>query len=220
MSSIGLLLVGVVLLVNGLVILKVVPERSAALLNVFVGALQVVFPTIVLVLHDGEAAILAGTWPTYLFGITYLYYGLGIYLRLEPQGLGWFSAFVAVIAGFNAITSLGSDPVFAVIWATWAVMWSLFFALMALGRSGVERFAGWFLVLLGPATCSVPALFQLRSTWSTSTAAGLLALLIAAALTAVALTLVRTRPRTTEPRTTEPRTAEPLPAPASSPASA
>ncbi|HEX5535339.1 MAG TPA: AmiS/UreI family transporter [Actinomycetales bacterium] len=199
MSSIGLLLVGVVLLVNGLVILKVVPERSAALLNVFVGTLQVVFPTIVLVLHDGESAVLAGTWPTYLFGITYLYYGLGIYLRLEPQGLGWFSAFVAVIAGFNAVTSVAVDPVFAVIWATWAVMWSLFFALMALGLSSLERFAGWFLVLLGPATCTVPALFQLRNLWSTSTTAGLLTLFVVAALTAVAFALGRGRLRTTEP---------------------
>jgi hypothetical protein len=209
-SSIGLLLVGVVLLVNGLVILAVVPARSAALLNVFVGALQVVFPTIVLVLHEGEATILAGTWPTYLFGITYLYYGLGIYLRLEPQGLGWFSAFVAVIATFNAVASVAADPVFAVIWATWAVMWSLFFALMALGRTRLERFAGWFLVLLGPATCTVPALFQLRGRWSTSPAAGLLTLLLVAALTAVAFTLGRARPRT----------ADALPATVTNPASA
>ena len=100
MGNVGLLLVGVVLLVNGLVILSVVPPRSAALLNIFVGTAQVVLPTIVLIQNVGDAAVVNSTWPSYLFGFTYLYYGLGIYLDLEPQGLGWFSSFVAAIAAF------------------------------------------------------------------------------------------------------------------------
>jgi hypothetical protein len=172
MGNVGLLLVGVVLLVNGLVTLGVVPPRSAALLNVFVGTAQVVLPTIILVQHGNDAAVVNATWPSYLFGFTYLYYGIGIFLDLEPQGLGWFSSFVAAIAAYEAVATVGTDPVFAVIWLTWAVMWTLFFLLMALGRDELTRFAGWFLVLLGVPTCTISAIFLLEGRWSAAPAAG------------------------------------------------
>lgn len=191
MGNVGLLLVGVVLLVNGLVTLAVVPERSAALLNIFVGTAQVVLPTIVLVQHSSDAAIVNATWPSYLFGFTYLYYGLGIFLRLEPQGLGWFSSFVAAIAAYEAVVTVGTDPVFAVIWLTWAIMWSLFFLLMALGRAELTRFAGWFLVLLGVPTCTVSAIFLLEGRWSSAPAAGWAALAGLAALTVLSWALAR-----------------------------
>lgn len=189
MGNAGLLLVGVVLLVNGLVILSVVPPRSAALLNVFVGGAQVVLPTIILIQHSGDAAVVNATWPTYLFGITYLYYGLGIYLNLEPQGLGWFSAFVAVIVAYLAIDSIATDPVFAVMAATWATMWSLFFALMALGRERLNRFTAWFLITLGVPSCTLTGILQLDGHWSTTAGAGwaALAVLAAGALASVSL---------------------------------
>ena len=183
MGNAGLLLVGVVLLVNGLVTLGVVPARSAALLNIFVGALQVIIPTIILIQHGTDPAVVNGTWPTYLFGITYLYYGLGIYLNLEPEGLGWFSAFEAV----------STDPVFAVIWLTWATMWGLFFLLMALGKAELSRFTGFFLVWLGVPTCTVTALFLFKGSWSTSSTAGLAALTALGVLTAVSVAFTRSR---------------------------
>jgi putative amide transporter protein len=191
MGNVGLLLVGVVLLVNGLVTLGVVPARSAAVLNLFVGTAQVVLPTIILVQHGGDAAVVNATWPSYLFGFTYLYYGLGIFLDLEPQGLGWFSAFVAAIAAYEAVTSAGTDPVFAVIWLTWAVMWTLFFLLMALERTELTRFAGWFLVLLGIPTCSVSAIFLLEGRWTFAPSAGWAALVGLAALSVLSWVLAR-----------------------------
>jgi putative amide transporter protein len=191
MGNVGLLLVGVVLLVNGLVTLGIVPARSAALLNLFVGTAQVVLPTIILVQHGGDAAVVNATWPSYLFGFTYLYYGLGIFLNLEPQGLGWFSAFVAAIAAYEAVSTVATDPVFAVIWLTWAAMWSLFFLLMALGREELTRFAGWFLVLLGIPTCSVSAIFLLEGRWTWEAAAGWTALAGLVALSVLSWALAR-----------------------------
>jgi hypothetical protein len=191
MGNIGLLFVGIVLLVNGLVCLSVVPARSAAILNIFVGAMQVIMPTLIILQDTTDAAVLNSTWPTYLFGFTYLYYGLGILLNLEPQGLGWFSAFVAALAIYHSVLSIGPDPVFAVIWLTWAAMWTLFFLLMALGKSGLTRFTGWFLIWLGIPTCTVVALFLFKDVWSVTPAAGLGALVAAAALTAIALAFTR-----------------------------
>lgn len=196
MGNVGLLLVGAVLFVNGLSSLGLVPARSAAPLNLFVGAAQVVLPTIVLVQSGSDPAVLAATWPSYLFGFTYLWFGLQIVFRIEPEGFGWYSAFVAAIAAYHAVISIGSDPVFAVIWATWAVMWSLFFVLLGLGRSRVGsvdlgRFTGWFLVLGGIPTCTVSALFLIDGRWATGPLAGGAALAALAALTVVAVTLTR-----------------------------
>ncbi len=196
MGDVGLLLVGAVLFVNGLSSLGLVPARSAAPLNLFVGAAQVILPTLVLVQSGGDPAVLAGTWPSYLFGFTYLWFGLQIIFGIEPEGFGWYSAFVAAVAAYEAVISVGSDPVFAVIWATWASMWSLFFVLLALGRTRVGsfdlgRFTGWFLVLLGIPTCTVSALFLMDGRWSTDPVAGLGALAALAALTLIAVTLTR-----------------------------
>ncbi len=214
MGNVGLLLVGAVLFVNGLSSLGLVPARSAAPLNLLVGAAQVVLPTLVLAQSGGDPVVLAGTWPSYLFGFTYLWFGLQIIFGIEPEGFGWYSAFVAAVAAYQAVLSVGSDPVFAVIWATWAAMWSLFFVLLALGRTRVGsfdlgRFTGWFLVLLGIPTCTVSALFLMDSRWSTSAVAGLGALATLVALTVVAATLTRLGlpgPRRSGPTTSAPAT--------------
>lgn len=196
MGNVGLLLVGAVLLVNGLSSLGLVPARSAAPLNLLVGGAQVILPTIILIQSGSDPAVLAATWPSYLFGFTYLWFGFQIIFDLEPQGFGWYSLFVAGIAAWHAVTSVASDPVFAVIWATWAAMWSLFFVLLGLGRTHVGsfdlgRFTGWFLTWLGVPTCTISALFLMDGRWSTSPVAGLGALAALAALTALSVVLTR-----------------------------
>jgi hypothetical protein len=198
MGNVGLLLVGVVLFVNGLASLGIVSGRSAAPLNLFVGTAQVVLPTLVLLQADGDPAIINATWPSYLFGFTYLWFGLINLAGFEPQGFGWFSAFVAGIAAYEAVVAAPHDPVFAVIWLTWSIMWTLFFILLALGvqragRLDLGRATGWFLVLLGIPTCTVSAIFLLNDAWVTTPEAGLLALagLAAAGVLSVLLALPR-----------------------------
>lgn len=217
MGNVGLLLVGVVLFVNGLLTLGVVPARSAAPLNFFVGTAQVVLPTLVLVLHGTEPGVLQATWPSYLFGITYLWFGFQTVHGIEPQGFGWYSLFVAGIATYYAVTSIGTDPVFAVIWATWASMWALFFVLLGLGRThagalDLGRFTGWFLVLLGIPTCTVPALFLLEGRWTTSPVAGLAALAALALATAASAGLAARGTRAPSPAASREETAVPTPA--------
>lgn len=95
MGSVGLLYVGAVLFVNGLMLLGVVPPKSAAVLNLFVGALQCVVPTAMLIQADGDTGTILAASGLYLFGFTYLYVGIGNLANLDPRGVGWFSAFVA-----------------------------------------------------------------------------------------------------------------------------
>ena len=194
MGNVGLLLVGVALFVNGLVSVGLVSGRGAAPINLFVGTAQVVLPTLVLVQADGDPGIVNATWPSYLFGFTYLWFGFIQIFDIDPRGFGWYSTFVAAIAAYYAIKSVGTDPVFAVIWATWAIMWTLFFVLLGLGVAKVGRldlghFTGWFFVLLGVPTCTVSAILLLNGIWPTSPLAGVVALvvLLAAAVLAVIL---------------------------------
>src|SRR3712207_2585472 len=98
MGSVGLLYVGAVLAVNGLMLLGLVEARSAAPLNLFVGALQVVTPTYLIFTAGGDAAITLNASGLYLFGFTYLYVGINLLAGLDGTGLGWFSAFVAACA--------------------------------------------------------------------------------------------------------------------------
>lgn len=196
MGNVGLLLVGPVLFVNGLAALGLVAGRGAAPLNFLVGGAQVVLPTLVLVQHGADPAVVGATWPSFLFGFTYLWYGLILARDVDPQGFGWFSAFVAAVAAYQALTAVGTDPAFAVSWGTWALMWSLFFVLLGLGRTtagrlDLTRFTGWVLTLLGIPTCTVPAVLLIEGRWSTAPAAGLSALAVAVAGVALAASLAR-----------------------------
>ncbi len=69
MGNVGLLYVGAVLFVNGLMLLDVVPGRSAAVLNLFVGALQCVLPTVMLVMAAGDPAATLAASGLYLIRI-------------------------------------------------------------------------------------------------------------------------------------------------------
>ena len=139
MSSVGLLYVGAVLFINGLMLIGVVPGKSAAILNFFVGIMQVVFPTIILIQANNDLPTIFGAAGLYLFGFTYLYVGILQATGISGEGLGWFSLFVAacaVVIGILQFT-LVADPVFGAIWLTWAVLWFLFFLLLGLGKDSL-----------------------------------------------------------------------------------
>src|ERR687898_971436 len=130
MASVGLLYVGAVLIVNGLMLLGRVDARAAAPLNLFVGGLQVVTPTYLIITAGGDQATILAASGLYLFGFTYLYVGFNLLAGLDGTGLGWFSAFVAVCAlvyaGLNFWYTAPPDAAFGVIWLYWAALWGLF----------------------------------------------------------------------------------------------
>lgn len=190
MNNVGLLYVGAVLFVNGLMLLGRVPARSAAVLNLFVGALQCVVPTVMLIQSAGDPAAVLAASGLYLFGFTYLYVGVVNLAGLEPEGLGWFSLFVSGAAVVYSVLSftVSGDPAFGVIWLSWAVLWFLFFLVLGLRREELTRFTGWAVTLLSLPTCAVPAFLALTGTYQTSGAiavgwaVGLSVLLLAAKL--------------------------------------
>ncbi|MGW0160231.1 AmiS/UreI family transporter [Mycobacterium sp. NPDC003323] len=160
MSNVGLLYVGAVLLLNGLSLLGIISLRAAAPMNLFVGALQCVIPTTLILQAGADSALLLQASGLYLFGFTYLYVGVAGLTGLDLRGLGWFSLFVAVAALSYAVVSayVVRDLFSAVLWLSWALLWGLFFVLFALERTAVTAFTGWSTILLSQATCTVPAL--------------------------------------------------------------
>ncbi|MFP5367261.1 MAG: AmiS/UreI family transporter [Actinomycetes bacterium] len=186
MAYICLLLSGAALLVNGLAALGHVPRRDAAVLGVTVGAVQLVLGVVLLSL-DNSAGTPLTAGGIFLFGLTYAYAGLDALLGLGSKGLGWFSGMVAVVAVLLAAAWLLPDPLLAVLWLGWAVLWGLMFASMALGLGRLDRFTGWSLVLASQTTATVPAFLGLAGLWprgleAAGTAAAVLGVLFVAAL--------------------------------------
>ncbi|WP_394824940.1 AmiS/UreI family transporter [Pendulispora albinea] len=189
MNNVGLLYVGAVLMINGLMLLGRIPSRSAAVLNLFVGALQCITPTVLIIQAHGEPQAILGASGLYLFGFTYLYVGIVNLAGFEAEGIGWFSLFVAFAALVYSGLSFfgpGNDPVFGVIWLAWALLWTLFFLVLALGKTRLTRFTGWTTLLLSQPTCTIPAFLLMTGSYQTSgtlaaIAAGVFVVLIALA---------------------------------------
>ncbi|MBB5083837.1 AmiS/UreI family transporter [Nonomuraea endophytica] len=170
MASVGLLYVGAVLFVNAMMLLGKVEAKSAAILNLFAGALQVVTPTVIIITAGGDPAAIMGASGIYLFGFTYLYVGIGLLAGLSSTGVGWFSLFVAiaalVYAAHNAFVV--RDYPFAVIWVLWSFLWLLFFLVLGLGRAELTRYTGWVTLVEAWLTAVIPAFLLLTGRYTPS----------------------------------------------------
>lgn len=186
MTTIGLLFVGAVLFVNGAWFLGAVSAREAGVFNLFVGAMQVILPTLAIVGSDGDMNLIFGAGASYLFGFTYLYVGFNNLMGNDGRGLGWYSAFVAAMAVVYGILSVDTDPVMSVIWFVWALMWGLFFLILACGLTELSPFTGWLILIGAHLTCTIPALLIWRGRWPTTDSDALWAAVAAVVLIVVA----------------------------------
>lgn len=216
MASICLILSAAALLLNGLTLLGRVPGRDSGVSNVLIGGLQLLLCTAVAISADGSLPALFAITGTFLFGLTYLYVGVDALAGLGSAGLGWFCGLVAVAAVVFAGVHVADDPVLAVLWVGWAALWSLFFVLLALGRTSIATYTGWALVLASPLTALVPALLALTGHWPTGPVAAAIAVLGEVVVFGGAAALTRRSPRNAA---TSPAAA-PAPAAATSPAAA
>lgn len=174
MGAVGLLYVGAVLFINGVMLLGWVEARSAAPMNIFVGALQVLTPTYIIFTASGTPAERTNTIlfasGLYLFGFTYLYVAINLLAGLDGTGLGWFSLFVAccavVFAGLNFWRDGFGDNAFGVIWLSWAFLWALFFLLLGLKRGALARYTGAVAAIEGITTGAIPAFLLLTGKWA------------------------------------------------------
>lgn len=188
MSSVGLLFVGAVLLVNGLLFLGKVDPKAAAALNLFVGALQTAIPFWLLAHAETPDQVFAASG-IFLFGFTYLYVGINSLAGFAGTGLGWYSAWVSVLAALIGITTIVKydDTASGLLWLQWSVLWGLFFLVLALGIERLTVPAGWLTVIQSVTTCTIPGFLIIIGEWGRVPVWLIAASILASAVAVVAI---------------------------------
>jgi putative amide transporter protein len=196
MAAVGLFYVGAVLFVNGLMLLGKVDPRAAGFLNLFVGVLQVVVPTVLLVQAEGDPDRILAAAGLYLFGFTYLYVGLNLLTGTDSTGVGWFSLFVSISAlGFSAVAFLEQDDApFGVIWLYWSFLWMLFFLLLGLKRTELTTYTGYVTVVQGWVTAAIPGFLLFTGYWRTTTTTAAILAVIGLVMAVALWPLAQRRP--------------------------
>ena len=186
MSDVGLMFVGAVLFVNGLLLLGKVDAKGAAVFNLFVGGLQVAIPFFLIATAPTTSDILLDSG-IFLFGFTYLYVGISNLAGHSPVGLGWYSAWVAVMATAFGVTNIVKfhDPSIGLLWLQWAVLWGLFWVVLGLGVTRLTTLTGWLTLILSFTTCTIPGFLLLLGDW-----ARISAWLVGAVIAATAVALI------------------------------
>ena len=166
MLGVCLLLVGIVLINNGICTLYQVDGKSTAVMNLLVGGLSVFINCTSLVQGNYYAA---GTG--FLFGFTYLFVAANKLFQLNPIPFAWFSGFVAVnaaifgtVEGFLGTSFLQPDWRWACIWYLWAILWSTAFIEDVLGKK-LGKFVPYLQVLEGVVTAWIPGVMLLLQIW-------------------------------------------------------
>ncbi|MFI8182125.1 AmiS/UreI family transporter [Actinacidiphila glaucinigra] len=171
MANVGLLFVGAVLFMNGLLLLQKVDPKSAAVFNLFVGALQVLTPTYLIFTAGNDQDKILAASGLYLFGFTYLYVGIVLLADIDNICVGWYSLFVAIVAlGYSFVNfHLFKDYPFGVIWLYWAFLWGLFFLVLGLRKTELGTYVGWVTAIEGWVTGVIPAALLLSGYWKHTT---------------------------------------------------
>ena len=164
MIGLVLLYVGAVLFVNGIWLMGRIQNREIAILNVFAGLVGFTV-AVVAVIQGGIDNVRLAAY-VLLFAFTYLWVAYNQYIVADGTGLGWYSLFVAITAVPVAVITLAdADTPFLVWlginWVAWAVLWFMYFLLLALKRP-ITRLAAWVTTLEGIATAWVPGFLVLN----------------------------------------------------------
>ena len=192
MSSVGLLFVGAALFVNGLLFLGRTDAKTAGVFNLFVGALQTAIPFYLIATASTTDQVLAASG-VFMFGFTYLYVGINNLAGFGGNGLGWYSAWVSVMAVGYGVTNVVrfDDWASGLLWFQWAVLWGVFFVVIALGQAQWTRVAGWLTLVMAFTTCTVPGFVYLLGETVPAWLVAASIVATAAALAPMALRVVR-----------------------------
>ncbi|WP_290850093.1 AmiS/UreI family transporter [Gordonia sp. (in: high G+C Gram-positive bacteria)] len=168
MSSLALVFVGAVLLVNGLVFLGPVSPRAAIPANLLVGALIVttsLLGAVPAALDDRMA--LFGALGFCVFGFTYLTVAVSTLTDADGSGVAWYCGWAAVISAVLAVVNFSeSDPRLAWLWVSWVVLFAAFFLAGVTGSARFGRGAGAISAIQSVTTGTIPGLLMMNGDWA------------------------------------------------------
>ncbi|HMQ94918.1 MAG TPA: AmiS/UreI family transporter [Amaricoccus sp.] len=161
-----LLYVGAVLFLNGIWMLGRIGDREIVVINVVTG---VVATSVAVALAFGagaDAGSIREAALTLLFATTYFWVAHNRLSDVDGRGLGWFSLFVAVtvvpVTVEAAVTARGLTGAWlAFNWACWAVLWFMYFLLLARQRP-ILRATAWVTLLSGIVNGWIPGYLLLE----------------------------------------------------------
>ena len=161
MLGIVLLYVGIVLINNGICRLFNIDEKSAAIMNIFTGALAVIIDT-VSVIQGEYYAVGTGL----LFGFTYLFIAINSIFNLDKRPYGWYSLFVAINPIPCAYLSFTQelDWRMSVIWVLWGILWLTAFIEIVL-KKNLGKFVPYLAIFEGIITAWMPGFLMLVDRW-------------------------------------------------------
>ena len=161
MLGIVLLYVGMVLINNGISRLYNIDEKSAAIMNIFTGALAVIIDT-VSVIQEEYYAVGTGL----LFGFTYLFIAINSIFNLDKRPYAWYSLFVAINTIPCAYISLTQDLDWrmSIIWVLWGILWLTTFIEIIL-KKNLGKFVPYLAIFEGIITAWIPGFLMLVDMW-------------------------------------------------------
>jgi hypothetical protein len=188
MLGVVLLYVGAVLVINGLWLIGqaraagagnggameaeahplFMQGREVTVINIFTGFVGLVAAVTLMVQGnpDNDLASIRGGGLILLFAFTYLWVALNGFLNAGGHAFGWYCLFVAITAvpvgvyTFNNANGNDASIYLGVCWFAWAILWALFFVLLALDRP-IGRITGALAVIEGIGTAWVFGLLLL-----------------------------------------------------------
>lgn len=172
MSSIALLFVGAVLLVNGIVFLGHIDGRSAISINVLTGSLLVLTALLQVSAispdSPGYRMTAFGAVGFTLFGFTYLTVGANSLFGGTGDALGWYCGWAAIISASLALINFAgyTDTLMAWLWVSWSILFLSFFLALITGAKKLGYAAGILAIIQSVTTASVPALLMIDGSWS------------------------------------------------------
>lgn len=164
--GLNLLWVGAVLFLNGVWLIGKIEDKEIGIINIFVGGLTLIVSlNIALNAEATSGSVQAGAF-TLLFSFTYLWVAFDRYSGADGRGLGWYSLFVSITTIPIAISTFLSastvwDVWFGVCWASWCVLWLMYFLLLAFEKP-IQKIAGWTTLVMGIYTGWIPGYLLLE----------------------------------------------------------
>jgi hypothetical protein len=130
--------------------------REVAVINIFTGFVGVVVASIYLIQAavQNDLASARGGGFILLFAFTYLWVAFNQVISGSGRAFGWYCLFVAITAipaGIYTLQTAGGNPAavwLGLNWFAWAVLWALFFVLLALERP-IGLITGWVTIIEG-----------------------------------------------------------------------
>ncbi|HYN50885.1 MAG TPA: AmiS/UreI family transporter [Thermoleophilaceae bacterium] len=146
-----------------------IDNREIAVLNIFTGFIGVVAAVTLAVQgnQDGDLASIRGAGYILLFAFTYIWVAFNQFLNAGGHAFGWYCLFVAITAvsaglfTFSNADGNAASIYLGIDWFAWAILWFLFFVLLALERS-IARITGLVAILEGIGTSWVFAILLLE----------------------------------------------------------